>query len=402
MPMIVADPLAGIDRIAIVRSGRLGDLTFALPALDALRATYPDAELVYLAPVWAGELLDDRPTVVDRTIALPPEADDALHGRPLEAGAAQAVDSFLDELRTERFDLALQLHGGGRNSNPFVLRIGARHTAGLGTPDATPLERTVPYIYFQSEIARLLEVVARVGARARTVEPELQPTVRERDLAYEAIGGLERPVVAIGTGASDPRRRWPAASFGRVGAALAQVGASIVLVGTDDERALSDAALEAAGGSPVTDLVGRTSLAALAGILGAVDLYIGNDSGPRHLADALGTATVAVYWCGNLINAGPFSRTRHRPLLSWRVGCPVCGQGTVEVDCGHDQSFVADVPEERVLEAAIDLLEQERLEQPVQRAEPSDETDAAAARAGQHRDRVGAVAELDDARFGGR
>ena len=83
---------------------------------------------------------------------------------------------------------------------------------------------------------------------------------------------------------------------------------------------------------------------------------VGNDSGPFHLAAAVGAATVGVYWCGNLINAGPFTRTRHRPLASWRLDCPVCGTDCTRATCDHTASFVAGVSVEDVVEEALDLL----------------------------------------------
>jgi hypothetical protein len=92
---------------------------------------------------------------------------------------------------------------------------------------------------------------------------------------------------------------------------------------------------------------------------------VSNDTGPRHLAAAVGAATVGIYWCGNLINAGPLTRRRHRPHLSWTVHCPVCGRNCTEPElpavhrgrgCPHDESFVASVAPTAVLADALDLL----------------------------------------------
>jgi ADP-heptose:LPS heptosyltransferase len=108
-------------------------------------------------------------------------------------------------------------------------------------------------------------------------------------------------------------------------------------------------------GKPV-DLVGRLSLSALAGILRRARLLVGNDSGPRHLAEALGTATVGVFLERNLVNAGPLIRRRHRVAVSSRTACPVCGRGQDRARCPHDPSFVDDVDTEQVLVEAVDLL----------------------------------------------
>ena len=78
---------------------------------------------------------------------------------------AAVLDRFFEDMRQERFDVAVQLHGGGRHSNPFVRRLGARLTVGLRAEDAPALDRTVPYRYFQHETLRFLEVAAQLGVR---------------------------------------------------------------------------------------------------------------------------------------------------------------------------------------------------------------------------------------------
>ena len=80
--------------------------------------------------------------------------------------------------------------------------------------------------------------------------------------------------------------------------------------------------------------------------------------GPRHLAAAVGTATVAVYWCVSLGSYGPLYRARHRTPTAWRLHCPVCGANGLQHDCrsSHHASFVADVTVDEVLAEALDLL----------------------------------------------
>ncbi len=109
----------------------------------------------------------------------------------------------------------------------------------------------------------------------------------------------------------------------------------------------------------IAALNGRLSTGGLAGRLARTAVFIGNDSGPRHLAAAVGAATVAVYWCGNLITFGPHTRRRQRPVLSWRLDCRVCGLDCTRGRCDHDAAFVADVPVEFVLEPALELLHTE-------------------------------------------
>jgi ADP-heptose:LPS heptosyltransferase len=142
-----------------------------------------------------------------------------------------------------------------------------------------------------------------------------------------------------------------------VGGELARKGAQLAVVGTLADQPLVDRLLAALDGE-VADLAGRLGLGGLAGLLEWAALLVGSDSGPRHLAAAVGTATVAVYWGVHLGSYGPLSRARHRTPTSWRLHCPVCGAHGLQEDrrSSHEASFVADVTVDEVLAEALDLL----------------------------------------------
>lgn len=351
-----------VRKIAVLRANAIGDFVLALPAFEALRSAYPQAEIVLLGTRIQEELLEGRPGPIDRVVVSPPPGVVAGRNRSGD------LEAFFTEMRGERFDLAIQLHGGGRQSNPFVRRLGARTTVGLCSDDASPLDRVVPYVYWQPEALRFLEVVGLVGARPVTIEPRLEVTARDRAEADAAVGAVKEPLVALHPGAGDLRRRWPVAKFAAVGDELSRAGATVVAVGSGDDEALVGE-LTSAMEEPLVNAAGRLTLRGLLGLLARSALLVGNDSGPRHLAEAVGTATVAVYWCGNLFSSGPLTRTRHRPVPAWTVACPACGASAVDPDesrCEHDVSFVADVPVEAVLAAALELLaERERSHVPV-------------------------------------
>jgi len=347
----------GVRKLAVLRANAVGDYLVSLPAIEALRAAYPRAELVLLGAGWHAGFLAGRPGPVDRCLPVPPTAgvrDDRPPSPPAE------VEAFFDRMRAERFDLAVQLQGGGGHSNPFVSRLGARVTAGSRAPDAPALDRTVPYTGHQHEILRFLEVVRLVGAAPVTLEPRLQVIAADRAEAAAALAADERPLVVLHPGANDPRRRWPVERLAAVGSELARKGAALAAVGTPAERPLVDRLLGALDGE-VADLAGRLSLGGLVGLLERATLLVGNDSGPRHLAAAVGTATVAVFWCGHLGSYGPLMRARHRAPTSWRLHCPACGANALTENCraGHQASLVADVGVDQVLAEAVDLLASE-------------------------------------------
>jgi ADP-heptose:LPS heptosyltransferase len=351
-----------VRRIAVLRGGGLGDFVFALPALDALRATYPDAEIVLLGRANIEPLVVGRPGPVDRFVRLP---ELSWLGGSQDGAEQQWAEREADEvfhaLAAAGIDVAVQLHGGGRHSNPAVARLRPRVSAGPCTPDAAPLDRSIPYVYYQSEVMRDLEVASLVGATPVEIEPRYRGLrASDREAGWEALGGEpgRRPLVVIHPSAGDPRRRWPPESFAAVGDALVSRGASVAVVGTREEREIVAEVVGSMRGRAV-DLAGRLDLLGLAGLLAEADLVVANDSGPLHLAAAVGAASVGIFWCGNLINAGPFTRARHRPVLSWRLDCPVCGVDCTRDSCRHTASFVADAPVEEAIDASVDLLEQE-------------------------------------------
>ncbi|MDQ3922873.1 MAG: glycosyltransferase family 9 protein, partial [Actinomycetota bacterium] len=142
-----------VRKIAVLRAGGLGDSIFTLPALAALREAYSEAEITLLGGPLQTELFDRHPGSVARAISVPPSTGVNGPDTGVEEDEEE-LERFFVRMRKERFDLALQMHGGGGYSNSFVRRLGARVTAGPKAPDATPLDRSMPYVYYQSEIMR--------------------------------------------------------------------------------------------------------------------------------------------------------------------------------------------------------------------------------------------------------
>jgi len=127
--------LENVKKIAVLRANAIGDFVLALPALDALRAAYPGAEIVLLGQPWHKRFLDGRPGPLNHTVIVPRKRgvrED--RETPGVEDPPEVFEQFFAKMRGERFDLALQMHGGGLNSNPFLLQLGARITAGCATP----------------------------------------------------------------------------------------------------------------------------------------------------------------------------------------------------------------------------------------------------------------------------
>src|SRR5437588_12438127 len=121
-----------VHKIAVLRANGLGDFIFALPALEALRVAYPEAEIVLLGKKWHANFLANRPGPFDRVVIVP-----AFKGVNEEPGLVEnpaEQERFFKAMNHERFDLAIQLHGGGGYANPLVLHVDGHLAAGLKKP----------------------------------------------------------------------------------------------------------------------------------------------------------------------------------------------------------------------------------------------------------------------------
>lgn len=338
----VLEKFVDVSRIVVLRGGGLGDLIFAIPAMAALKAAYPGSTMTLLGTPVHKALLAALESPVDE-VAVLPFAEGVRPGNE----EPDELDRFFADMRGRNFDLAVQLHGGGRYSNPFLLRLGARHTVGTRTADAASLERTIPYLYYQHEPLRALEVAGFAGAFPVDLEARLAPA--DGGAAREAgDGDGGQPLVVMHPGATDPRRRWPAEKFAELAAACAADGSRVAIVGDSSEEDLAQAIVDRAASTAVRSLAGALDMAGLVAVLARADVVVANDSGPRHLAQALGVPTVGIFWAGNVINAGALGRSLHRVHASWVTACPACGIDVTQVGwtaprCVHDDSVVAGV-----------------------------------------------------------
>jgi len=344
-----------VRKIVVLRPNRVGDFVFALPALHALRRAYPEARITYVGKKWHADFLAERPGPVDEVLVLPPCPG---VGAALDADSDPLpIQNFIEAMRTAEVDLAVQIYGGGRYSNPFIKRFGARLTIGLKAPDAAPLDRWVSYPFLHHERLLMLEVAALVGANTLSLGPELQVTARDRLEAAQLIpSDTSRPLVVIHPVASDVRRHWPAERFAAVADLFADQGATIAVNGVAAEAAVTRQVIEQMR-NPAVDACGKLSVSGLCGLLDRAALLISNDSGPLHLALAIGTPSVGIYWLTNLYSSGPICQDKHRAALATRVNCPVCGAPNISTRCAHDVCFVDEVSVDEVAGLAMELFQ---------------------------------------------
>lgn len=338
------------QRIAVVRALQLGDMLVAVPALRALRAHFPQAEMTLIGLPWAAAFARRFSRYIDRFAVFP--GWPGIREAPYDAKRTQR---FLDEQRAYGYDLVIQMHGSGEASNPFALALGGTVTAGyVAANQPAALTLAAPYPSDQHEILRNVGLAWLVGCEGRSTALEFPLTATDHAEARSLLSSVDNsdtPLVGIHAGARVSARRWSAASFGAVADALARDWrARIVLTGGRDERAIVGT-VERAMHAPALNLADKTSLGGLAAVMTHLDLFISNDTGVAHVAQAVGAPSVTIFGPADVRRWAPLTPERHR-IVRVPVECSPCGYQ----DCPIDHRCLRQIPPELVLQAAEGLL----------------------------------------------
>lgn len=306
-------------RILVIKAAGIGDLLLAVPALRALRATYPHARIDLLATPASAALLRDSP-LVDGVLAVDKAGLDYPRQILRAPWRLWPLVGLWRRLRGGRYDAVLLMHHltlpFGRLKYQLLLRA-ARPAlrVGLENGHGAFLDVRVPDGGFgaRHEAEYCLDLAAAVGARVG--EPATGPTLADlgwtdiRRTANVATPPGTGPLIALhpGSGSYSLARRWPLERYVELARALhREFGARIIVVGGPDDGDLHVRCVEALGRPAwVMPAADTESLRAMARLLASCAAFVGNDSLPMHLAAAAGTPVVAVFGPSNHRAWGP-------------------------------------------------------------------------------------------------
>ncbi len=347
------------QRIAVFRGLFLGDLLCAVPALRALRASFPQAEITLIGLPWAASFVARFDRYLDRFVEF--AGYPGINEVPVDPARTAA---FLDEQRAYGYDIAVQMHGSGGTSNPFVLDLRARATVAyyVGEPPAG-LTLGAPYPDDEPEIKRNLGLVRLLGCPSRGLHSEFplfQRDLAEADRLLRPLGFKDRPWIGLHAGSRQPTRRWPPAYFARVADHFARAhDARVILTGVPEEAPIVQAVAQRMKTKPLV-LAGKTSLGGLAAIIERLDLFISNDTGPSHMARAIDTPSVTVFGPVDHTRWAALNPERHR-LVRQPVDCSPCPHW----ECPIDHRCMRWVTPEMVVEVGEALLVNEFVKEKV-------------------------------------
>jgi ADP-heptose:LPS heptosyltransferase len=331
-------------KVALLRASRIGDFINAAPAIQALREALPQAEIILITLPMLQELASRCPAI-DRVVAFPgyPGLADQFFD------AARAVQ-FFQQMQAEQLDLAIQMQGTGVNSNPFMLMLGARYTAGFVRSNDPPgrLAASLPWPEVGHEIERVLALTDFLGApRPALIRPRLVLTGDDHQKAVDCLQQASAPWIGIHISARDRTRRWPAARFAQAAAALQrQYGGTVLLIGETRDREQGQTALQSAG-VRFLNLAGCTSLPVTAAILQRLAVFLTNDTGPAHLAYAVDAPTLTVFGGGDPQRNGPLAGGPFRIAVQ-PIACRPCESA----DCPIGFSCLEQISVEQVVALA--------------------------------------------------
>jgi lipopolysaccharide heptosyltransferase II len=317
------------QRILVIRLDLLGDVLHSMTAVAALRAAFPNARIVMLTLPYTAQLARLYPQV-DEVVTV----DTNRIRRPsglLNPFTWREYASVRQRLRDERFDLALSLYG--RMGSLWAFLSGADRTVGYGD-EAYPLLLTHPvpggrHDRRMSEVDYLLRLVCSIAPVSDPghLDIPLSNHLERRGKELLAAAGVEdgATVIVIHAGAvNGSAKRWPAASWRRFAEILAErVPVRIALVGAASDAPIARDVVRGCA-APLVDLVGKTSIEELLGILAQADLVTSGDSGPLHLAVALGRPVLAVYGPTDPAIYGPSRPISPATILRADLPCSPC------------------------------------------------------------------------------
>ncbi|MCU1312957.1 MAG: Lipopolysaccharide heptosyltransferase [Acidobacteriaceae bacterium] len=297
-------------RLLVVRLGAMGDVLHAMPAVAALRARMPDCHIGWvIEPRWA-PLLQSDPGVLPRTAAMPlVDVVHTAHARgwarqPFSTRTWAAMLALRHDLREQQYDLAIDLQGAVRSA--WIGKASGARLIG----EAEPRERPARWFFARrvpTHGVHVIEQAAEVASAAVNIPlcPMLPPlpvsSSAEDRMATRLPQG--RPLALLHPGAGWGAKRWPAERYGAVAAALAARGYAVVVNRAPGEEALASEIRVASRGvaldiaTDVGELIAMTRRSVLA---------IGGDTGPMHLACALGKPVIGIYGPTDPLRNGPW------------------------------------------------------------------------------------------------
>lgn len=301
------------QRIIVIDLLYLGDLMFATPFFKELRKNFPKARIDLIVNSAFHSIIEDNPNL------------DNVYAYNKKWTLKQSIE-FAKQIRKNNYDLGINIHGSWRSA--IILRlINPTYTIGYGKKGQLFLNRRLAQPHNQHMVDVYLNLLKEMNLRVEPSLPylELKKSVQDeidKKLIQWGINPEEK-LIALNAGGTWPTKRWTVNGFAQLADVLNRKYGRVIFVGSLEDLSLVEEIVNLMETKPVI-ATGKTSLPELAALLARCDLVISNDSGPVHVAAAVGTPTITIF--------GPSDDLKYRPLgekhkiVTSSVDCRPCGK----------------------------------------------------------------------------
>lgn len=312
------------SRILVVRTDRIGDVVLTTPVLKALRENYPASHIAMMVNPQTKELLEGNPYLNEVIVYDKDKKDKGMLG----------FWRFVLELKRKRFDLAIVLHTKNR-LNLITYLADIKRRAGYKNNKfgflLTDKLIDIRPLGLKHEVDYCLDILRKLGLKISDKIPYLAVKNEDMDSVgniLEALGvNRDTRIAAIHPGSSCISKRWPRERFVVLANRLVEdYGLKVILIASGEENEAIADEIARQIRYPVLNLSGKLSLGQVSALLKRCVIFISNDSGPVHIASAVGTPVVSIF--GR--NQAGLSPARWAPVgrkdayLHKEVGCSIC------------------------------------------------------------------------------
>ena len=296
------------QRILVIKLDHLGDVLLATPVFSNLRRAYPAANIHALVGEWGEVGLRSHPDV-DKILRY----NARFFCRPGKPKPRYEVFTVLSQLRQQKYDLIIDLRGDWLTAL-FALMKPTRYRLDYAWLQVANKLRLARFTGLH-QLERNLDLLRTADIPISCELPAFHTDAADRNWVDNFLHESEilsnRPLIIIHPGSPIPLKRWRTERFAAVADWLIeQKNAQILFVGTRDEVDITTTVQNQMHGKSI-NLAGGTTVSQLAELLKHCHLFLGNDSGPMHIATAVGTKTIGLYGPGDPARFGPVGPNCH-------------------------------------------------------------------------------------------
>ncbi|PTX16243.1 heptosyltransferase-1 [Halanaerobium congolense] len=344
------------EKILITRLSAIGDVIHALPVAYALRKKFPDAQIDWLVEAKAYPLVKLNP-YLDNVILLPRKQWREMLSHDF-IGTIKSFFKFFREMKKKKYDINLDLHGLFKSAlSSFLIKPGLR----IGPADG----RELSTFFYQAKIdipAKKMHKIERNLHLASALEAEtdevkyglkMTPIIRSRvSRLFESVNiDQSKKLVVINPFTTWESKNWFLERYFQLANELIKAGYYVIFTGGPGDKEAVDS-FEALDKKSYSNLAGKTDLEELTEIYNRASLYIGGDTGPTHLAAAVGLKVIALMGPTDPDTHGPYGEG-HTVIQDNSLECIRCW----DRHCSRKMQCMKSITVEQVLRIAKQKLE---------------------------------------------